>query len=127
MGAGNENQKEETSSHLIGKGFVKTEGFEKSVVFFMSLMGQIWEASQRHKSFRLELDYDAEALNTRYRFYSGSEMEDGGNEKAASDSRAHRLRECLNLARKYCIPLETAIEHYDTLSEQDKAERLQGG
>ena len=70
MGAGKENQKEETSSHLIGKGFVKTEGFEKSVVFFMSLMSQIWEASQRHKSFRLELDYDAEALNTKYYFYA---------------------------------------------------------
>lgn len=46
---------------------------------------------------------------------------------AASDSRAYRLRECLNLVRKYGIPLEYAIENYDTLSEQDKAERLQGG
>lgn len=44
-----------------------------------------------------------------------------------TDPQAHRLRECRNLAMKYCIPLETAIEHYDTLSEQDKAERLQGG
>lgn len=65
----NRDRKSDASKNLIGKGFVKTEGFEKSVVFFMSLLRQIWEVSQKHKSFRLELDYDAEALNTRYRFY----------------------------------------------------------
>ncbi len=37
-----------------------------------------------------------------------------------TDPQAHRLRECQNLAMKYWIPLEFAIEHYDTLSEQDK-------
>lgn len=62
-------QKQKESENLIAEGFVKTEGFEKSVVFLMSLMGQIWEVSQKYKSFRMELDYDAEALNTQYRFY----------------------------------------------------------
>lgn len=51
------------------KGFVKTEGFDKTVVFMASIMQQIWEVSQRSKSFRMELFYDAEALNTYYVFF----------------------------------------------------------
>ncbi len=63
----------------IGKGFAKTEGFDKSVVCFMSLLKQIWELSQKHKNFRMELDYDAEALNVEYRFYL-PETDTGGEE-----------------------------------------------
>lgn len=54
---------------LVGQGFVKTDDFEKSVAFLMSFMQHIWEASQKYKSFHMEMDYDAETLNTYYRFY----------------------------------------------------------
>ena len=40
---------------------------------------QIWELSQKHKNFRMELDYDAEALNVEYRFYL-PETDTGGEE-----------------------------------------------
>lgn len=54
---------------LIADAFVKTEGFDKSVVFFMSLLEQIWQVANKYKSFRMELYYDAEALNTNYAFF----------------------------------------------------------
>lgn len=59
---------------LIAKAHVKTEGFEKSVVFLMSLMEQIWQVSNKCKSFRLELFYDAEALNTNYVFFAPTDQ-----------------------------------------------------
>lgn len=62
-------QKNGEHEYLVAQGFVKTEGFEKSVAFLMTLMQQIWEVSQKYKSFRMEMDYDAETLNTYYRFY----------------------------------------------------------
>lgn len=43
--------------------FVKTRDFEKAVVFQMSLCSLIWRAMQKRKSFRIVLEYDAEALN----------------------------------------------------------------
>lgn len=69
----------------IGKGFVKTEGFDKSVVCFMSLLKQIWEMAQKHKNFRMELDYDAEALNVEYRFYLPTTSESDCIEQEFSD------------------------------------------
>lgn len=69
----------------IGKGFVKTKGFDKSVVCFMSLLKQIWEVSQKHKNFRMELDYDAEALNVEYRFYLPTTSESDCIEQEFSD------------------------------------------
>ncbi|MDE6052490.1 MAG: hypothetical protein K2G55_01730 [Lachnospiraceae bacterium] len=54
---------------LIGKGSTRTECFDKAVVFFMSLMEQIWQIAQKSKSFRMELFYDAEILKTNYCFF----------------------------------------------------------
>lgn len=55
---------------LLSKGFVKTEGFDKSVVFLMSLTEEIYRIATKHKSFRMELFYDAETLNTNYCFFT---------------------------------------------------------
>ncbi len=60
----------EVGEALVGKGSVRTEGFDKSVAFLMSLMEQIWQVSQQHKSFRMELFYNAETLKTNYCFYA---------------------------------------------------------
>ena len=40
---------------LVGKGSIRTEGFENTVVFLMTLMEQIWQVSQINKSLRIEL------------------------------------------------------------------------
>ena len=53
---------------LLAKGFVKTEGFDKTVAFLMSLTEEIYRIATKHKSFRMELFYDAETLNTNYCF-----------------------------------------------------------
>jgi hypothetical protein len=55
------------------RGFVKSEGFEKVIVLLMTITEQIWRMMQKHKSFRMELDYDAEALNTNYFFYTAND------------------------------------------------------
>ncbi len=55
---------------LVAKGMVKTEGFEKAVVFWMNLMETIWKVSNEHKNFRMELFYNAETLNTDYCFFA---------------------------------------------------------
>ncbi len=55
---------------LEGRGFVKTEGFDKTIAFVMSLTETIFQITQKHKSFRMELFYDAETLNTNYCFFT---------------------------------------------------------
>lgn len=55
---------------IIGMSSVRTEGFEKSIAFLMSLMEQIWQITQERKSFRMELFYNAETLKTNYCFFS---------------------------------------------------------
>ena len=47
---------------------VRTEGFEKTVVFLLTLTKNIWDFKCRHKKFRIEIDFDAEADKTKYRF-----------------------------------------------------------
>ena len=54
---------------LIGAGGVRTEGFEKAVVFLMTLMERIFQVTQKNKSFRMELFYNAETLKTNYCFF----------------------------------------------------------
>lgn len=54
---------------LAGKGFVKTDGFEKLICFLMAASSRIWEMAQKHKSFRMEVEYNAETLNTEYSFF----------------------------------------------------------
>lgn len=56
--------------HLVSKGFVKTQGFEETIVFVMSLTKEIWNIAQQHKGFRMELFYNAETLNTNYCFFA---------------------------------------------------------
>lgn len=62
--------------------FVKTEGFERTAAFMMMLSNAIWEEMQKAKSFRMVLEYDAEALNANIDFE---------DIKASSDS---SLSEC---------------------------------
>lgn len=62
------------NEELIAKCCVKTEGFEKAVVFLMSLMEQIWQVSNKYKRFRMELSYDAESLNTNYVFFAPTDQ-----------------------------------------------------
>lgn len=63
---------------LMGTGDVRTEGFEKTVAFLMTLMEQIWQVTQKNKSFRMELFFDAETLKTNYCFFAPTD-------KSASD------------------------------------------
>lgn len=60
---------------LAVKAIVKTEGFEKTVIFMSELMRQFYLMAARHKSFRMELFYDAEALNVDYCFFVPKEPE----------------------------------------------------
>ena len=48
--------------------FVKTQGFEQTIAFVMTLSQAIWEAMQTKKNFRMVLEYDAEALNANIDF-----------------------------------------------------------
>lgn len=58
------------SEKLTCKGFVKTDDFEKTVALLMQMTGVIWKIMQENKSFRMELFYDAETLNTNYCFFT---------------------------------------------------------
>lgn len=58
-----------SGEELAAKGGIRTEGFEKAVAFFMTLTEQIWELTQEHKSFRMELFYNVETLKTNYCFF----------------------------------------------------------
>lgn len=48
--------------------FIKTQGFERTIAFVMTLSKGIWEAMQTRKNFRMVLEYDAEALNVNIDF-----------------------------------------------------------
>lgn len=68
-----------SGEEIATAGFVKTDSFEKAITFLMTLTEAIWRIAQEHKSFRMELFYDAETLNTNYYFFgptdkSGSEL-----------------------------------------------------
>lgn len=56
-------------------GWVKTDGFEKSIAFFMTLTENIFKMASKHKSFRMELVYNAETFNTYYFFFVPIESE----------------------------------------------------
>ena len=55
---------------FAGRGMVKTEGFEKTIAFLIGMAGSIYTYMNNNKSFRMELFYDAESLNTNYCFYT---------------------------------------------------------
>lgn len=62
-------ERKNNGEKLAGEGFVKTDGFEKSIAFLMLAANRIWEMAKKHKSFRMELAYNAESMNTEYRFF----------------------------------------------------------
>ena len=64
---------------LVQKGLVKTEGFDKSVVFCSTWMQQILKMMEQHKTFRMELLYDAEALNVNYCFFAPMNTSESDN------------------------------------------------
>lgn len=57
-----------SGEELESKGFVKTEGFEKAIVLWMEMTKEIYRMMSENKSFRMELIYDAKALNVNYYF-----------------------------------------------------------
>ena len=61
---------------LAIKGHVKTDSFERTIAFLMSLTEATWKIAQKHKSFRLELFYNAETLNTNYCFFVPTDKSD---------------------------------------------------
>jgi hypothetical protein len=62
-----------TDEGWVGRGFVKTAGFESAMQFISSLTTEMCGIMRTHKSFHMELDYDAEALDTKYFFYAPSD------------------------------------------------------
>ena len=60
------------------KGSVKTEGFDQTIVFMMTLMQILCNSACKYKKFRMELNYDAESLNVNYCIYTpNSECKSG--------------------------------------------------
>ncbi len=53
----------------ICKGHFRTDLFEKTVTFLMTILQAMFRIMNEHKSFRLEIKYDAEALNLHYEFF----------------------------------------------------------
>lgn len=54
---------------FICKGVVKTNGFDGTVAFMTAFMEQLYHMTSKYQSFRMELLYDAKALNTDYFFF----------------------------------------------------------
>lgn len=73
-----------------GRGMVKTEWFEKTITFLMGVTESIFSYMNTNKSFRMELFYDAESLNTNYCFYTPivqCEQEESSKEQAETNHR----------------------------------------
>jgi len=56
----------EKYTKYVQAGLVKTEGIEKTIAFISMLSDMMWRAASEHKSFRLELEYDAKAPNAYF-------------------------------------------------------------
>lgn len=54
---------EEKNIKMASHVFVKTDGFEKTIAFIMTLTKTIWELMQKRERFCMVLEYDTEALN----------------------------------------------------------------
>lgn len=48
--------------------FIKTKGLEQCIAFLMQHTRILWEAIEEKQSFRMVLEYDAEALNVNIDF-----------------------------------------------------------
>ena len=76
---------------LHAEGFIKTEGFEKTVAAF-SLAEKMFRIMEEKKSFRLELVYDAKALNTNYCIFVSTDEDKGENAQGSQDVKYPELR-----------------------------------
>ena len=65
----NESRDKPDAPKEYSKGWVKTGSFEKTMVFLYTLSEETLRVMQNHKSFRMILDYNPEALNARFAFY----------------------------------------------------------
>ncbi len=71
---------------LEAQGFVKTYGFEHSMAFLMDFAEAFTKMALRHKRFRMELIYNAKALNTDYIFFVPKESGlDGSLQESPKD------------------------------------------
>ena len=69
---------------LHAEGFIKTEGFEKTVAAF-SLAEKMFRIMEEKKSFRLEVVYDAKALNTSYCIFVPKDEDKEKNAQGSQD------------------------------------------
>ena len=60
----------EPNEQAFAHQFAKTDVFEKAVVVNMLAMQTMWNAMKRHESFRMELKYDAKALNVTMDYFT---------------------------------------------------------
>lgn len=51
------------SAEILAHQFVKTEGFDKTIAFAMTLTKAIWDLMQKEERFCIVAEYDAKALN----------------------------------------------------------------
>ncbi len=63
--------KESETLRLIAR--IETESFEKTIVNLMEIAHQMWEISNEHRSFRMELFYNAETSRVNYYFFVPSD------------------------------------------------------
>lgn len=75
---------------LHAEGFIKTEGFEKTVAAF-SLAEKLFKIMEEKKSFRLEVIYDAKALNTSYCIFVPKDEDKGRNAQGSQDMKYPEL------------------------------------
>lgn len=65
---------------------VNTDGFEKAIVTFKKWFEMTLEAMQKHKSFRIEITYNAEASKSDFCIYTPIEDGTGGNRQEHSET-----------------------------------------
>lgn len=78
---------------LGAQGFVKTCGFEHSMAFLMQFAEAVCKTASEHKRFRMELMYDADALNTDYVFFVPEESMPDGSPQGLTLEKIDQLAE----------------------------------
>ena len=78
---------------LGAQGFVKTCGFEHSMAFLMQFAEAVCKTASEHKRFRMELMYDADALNTDYVFFVPEESMPDGSPQGLTPEKIDQLAE----------------------------------
>ena len=70
-----QDRESEENLRKIGRHFVKTCEFEKSVVIGMSFMNELWNMMKTNKNFCMVLEYNAEAMNVEVSFFTDASDE----------------------------------------------------